>query len=153
MLAGVAVEAVAAEEVSIPVVSGVDVLRDQEPARVAGRLADGGLERRDEPAGPLEREMVHQVVSQHRGGVPHAVGETARSRIQQNARGLERRGREHNHPGARLAVGVRGAFDVVNPRGLPIVVHQQVAHDGIADQCEAACPRRRGERHGGAVEV
>ena len=55
LLAGVAVETVAAKEVPIPVVPYVDVLRDQEPARVAGRLARGGLERQIGRASCRER--------------------------------------------------------------------------------------------------
>src|SRR5207245_3775324 len=43
--------------------------------------------------------------------------------------------------------------DVVNTRRLAVLVHEQVANYGVADQSEAAVPSRGRKRHCGAVEV
>src|SRR5439155_17322610 len=68
-LAGVAVEAVAAQEILIGEFSGIRVLGNEKARGVPGGLTRGGLERGYDAGRALERKVVHQEMSQHSGRI------------------------------------------------------------------------------------
>ena len=90
---------------------------------------------------------------QDAGGVADALGKAAGGGVEQDAGGLKSRGGQHDYFGAGLAMIPGCAFDVVNAGRLAVLVHEQVADYGVADQSEATGPGRGRKRHCGAVEV
>src|SRR5215469_8275952 len=65
VLVRVSVKAVAAQKIAIAFPSCIRVFRDEKTGRVAGGLPFRGVQRRHHTASALNREVVHQVVTQH----------------------------------------------------------------------------------------
>src|SRR5262249_53088091 len=76
-----------------------------------------------------------------------------RARVEQDACGLERAGGQYHNLGARFAVRMRGAVDVIDTFGLSLRVHENMTDHRAAYQCQATGPRSLRQRHRGAVEI
>ena len=89
LLAAVAIEAVASNEIGISPRAQVCVVGNDEAARAANRFAGGRAQTRHEPSTAFDGEMVHQVVAQDAFLVAHALGKQRRAGIEQDACGLQ----------------------------------------------------------------
>ena len=107
------------------------------------------------PPCTFHREVVHQIVAQTRR-------RSCRRRWENRGeRELSRIRVDSSAAAASTTIfrwasrwALRGAIDIVDARGLRLIlVHHQVAHHRVADQCEPARARCRGQRNGRAVEI
>src|ERR1700730_14949403 len=153
LLAAVTIKAISTQEALVDVFPRIDIPGDQEPARRAARFALERFELGQEPARTFQREMVHQIVTELAGGIAEPLGETRGTRIEEDACGLERACGQHHNSGARLAVHMRGALDVIHTLGFALRVEEHVTDHGVTYQRQAPCLRSHRQRYRRAVEV
>src|SRR2546422_5297710 len=109
---------------------------------------------RDEASRPAPHTVVHEIPAQlaARVGEPH--GEARGLRVEEDPRGLERRGAEEDDACAELQrLACLGVYDAdAGGAVLPLVVDHAV-HDAVRPQREPARSARERERDADAVEV
>src|SRR6185295_8622434 len=113
-LATVPVESIAAEEILVGVLTGIDVFRNEETAWCAARLAPRRLELRKKAARAFQREVIHQVVAQLSGRVAEAVRKPRGRGIEQDPRGFQRACRQYHDFSSRFAMSARCSLDIVH---------------------------------------